>query len=321
MTRRVPLAAMLVAALLPLAGAHAATPDSDGSHQFGVIGNSFDKSGGEEALKLAIAASSEPALSFVVVTGIKSASEPCSDNLYLERRELLEAARRPLIALPAASDWSECKSSAGRPAAIERLNRLRELLYAEPESLGRRKLALTRLSGNAKYRSYAENAHWIIGEVLYATVNLPANNNHYRAEAGRNSEFEDRAVANRFWLKRLFALAKRKKLDALVLFSEGDVKALRVESGLSALLGRNSGAQDGFAAPRRQIGTLAKTFPGKVLLIDTAAANGGDPAIEWRGNLGHVSVGSGALEVHVDPESGAIFTLKKADRESKYHRP
>lgn len=316
MTRRALPAALLAAAFLMLAGAQASAPDSRG-HQFGVIGNSFDNGGGEERLKQAIADSSEPALSFVVVTGIKGAAEPCSDTLYLERRDLLEEAQRPLIALPGASDWSECKNHAGRPAAIERLNRLRELLFAEPESLGRRRLALTRLSSSAKFRSYAENAHWIVGDVMYATVNLPADNNHYRPEAGRNSEFEDRAVANRFWLNRVFVLAKRKKLDAVVLFSEGDVKALTVESGLRALLGRNSGGQDGFAQVRRQIGALAKTFPGKVLLIDTAAASGGQPAIAWRANLGHVSVGSGALEVQVAPGAAALFTLKKADRDRK----
>ncbi|MDB5935715.1 MAG: hypothetical protein JWQ01_3059, partial [Massilia sp.] len=222
--------------------------------------------------------------------------------------------RRPVIVLPAASDWSECKNSAGRSVAIERLNRLRELYFSEPASLGARKLPLTRLSSSAKFRSYAENAHWEVGDVLYATVNLPANNNHYRPEAGRNSEYEDRLVANRFWLNRLFAMAKREKRDALVLFSEGDVKALEQPKGLRALLGRATTRQDGFDEPRRQIATLAQKFPGKVLLIDTAAVNSdAKPTIEWRGNLGHLSLGSGAVEVKVTPGAAAPFSLKKAD--------
>jgi hypothetical protein len=143
-------------------------------------------------------------------------------------------------------------------------------------------------------------------------VNIPSNNNHYRPEAGRNSEFEDRAVANRFWLSRLFALAKRKKLHALVLFSEGNVKVLSEEPGLLARLRRGTSTQDGFALPRRQIVTLAGQFDGKVLLIDTGAvANGSEPEIAWRGNLGHMSIGSRVVHVHVTPKAENLFRLEQ----------
>jgi hypothetical protein len=307
------LAAAWVAALAAH-GALAAPPKKDPDHhRFGVIGHSFHNGGAEARLKQAIADESEATLAFVVVTGIKGEAEPCSDKLYARRRDIFDEARRPVIVLPAASDWSECKNSAGRSAAIERLNRLRELYFSEPASLGVRKLPLTRLSSSAKFRSYAENAHWEVGDVLYATVNLPANNNHYRPEAGRNSEYEDRLVANRFWLNRLFAMARREKRDAIVLFSEGDVKALTQPTGLRALLGRSSSSRDGFDEPRRQIAALAQKFPGKVLLIDTdSARKGAAPAIEWRGNLGHLSLGSGAVEVKVTPGAASPFTLKNA---------
>lgn len=317
MARRHQLAAVALA-VLATHGAFAAAPkkvDPD-QHRFGVIGHSFHNGGSEARLKQAIADESESSLAFVVVTGIKGADEPCSDKLYAQRRELFDDARRPMIVLPAASDWSGCKNSAGRSLAIERLNRLRETFYSEPHSLGMRKLAVTRLSASAKFRSYAENAHWQVGDVLYATINLPANNNHFLPEAGRNSEFEDRMVANRFWLNRLFAMARREKLDAVVLFSEGDVKALTQPTGLRALLGRaSSSKQDGFDEPRRQIASLAQKYPGKVLLIDTDSAKKGQPDIEWRGNLGHLSLGSGAVEVKVTPGAASPFTLKNASDE------
>lgn len=317
MARAGRLAALLAAALLTMHAAHAAAPKRAAAYQFGVIGHSFSNGGGEAQLRQALADSSEAALAFVVVTGIKGAAESCSDKLYVERHALLDEARRPTIVVPAASDWSGCKNSAGRSAAVERLNRLRELFFSEPSSLGARKLTLTQLSASPKFRSYAENAHWAVGNVLYATINLPANNNHYRPEAGRNSEYEDRLVANRAWLKRLFTLAKRTKLEALVLFSEGDVKALTEPTGLRAMIGRPVSSQDGFAGPRRQIAALAQKFPGKVLLVDTATPSAGEPAIEWMGNLGHVSLGSGAVEVRVAPGSGALFTLKNAESDSK----
>jgi hypothetical protein len=313
---------VLLGALLFAACALAATKDKgkdegkdDATHHFAVIGHSFND-GGEERLKAAIEAADDKSTAFVVVTGIKGNGEPCSDKLYQQRRALIDDAKRPMMVLPAGSDWTECRNSAGRTNAIERLNRVRELFYGEPNSLGARKLPVTRLSMSPRFRSYAENAHWSVGKVLYATVNLPANNNHYLLEAGRNSEYEDRLVANRFWLNRLFAIAKRDKLEAVVLFSEGDVKILSQQPGvLSALLRRAAPGHDGFAETRRLVLALAQKFPGKVLLVDTSGlAKGAKPAIEWRGNLGHLSTGAGALEVAVDPASKNLFQLEEASK-------
>jgi hypothetical protein len=310
---RVPLS-LLFSALLAAAPALASSSQAE-THRFGIIGHSF-AGGGEEQLRQSIADTSEKSLAFVVITGIKGSNEGCTDKLYLKRREMIEDARRPMVVAPAGSDWMECKNSAGRSNAIERLNRVRELFYSEPASLGTRKLALTRQSISPRFRSYGENAHWEVEKVLYATVNLPANNNHYLPAAGRNSEYEDRLVANRFWLNRLFAIARRDKLDAVVLFSEGDLKPFSEPTGLRALLRRAPAGPDGFAEPRRQVLALAQKFKGKVLLIDSAGLpKEVPPAIEWQGNVGHLTVGPGALEVRVAPGAERMFTLKDAAAE------
>lgn len=304
---RRPLAALLLAACA-LARADGQVDDA---HRFAVIGHGFADMG-DSHLKRAIEETGDKEVAFVVVTGIKGGNENCSDKLYQKRRELIADAPRPMIMLPAGSDWTECKNSAGRTDAIERLNRLRELFYAEPNSLGERKLALTRQSMSPRWRSYAENAHWSVGKVLYATVNMPADNNHYLTAAGRNSEYEDRLVATRYWLNRLFAIARRDKLEALVLFSEGDLKALSQPTGLRALLRAALPENDGFAETRRQVLTLAQKFPGKVLLVDSARLpKGAKPAIEWRGNVGHLSVGAQAVEVEEDPALKGLFKVEK----------
>lgn len=300
---------VLVLALLAVA-AHGA-PKEDDSHRFGVIGHSFNR-GGEKQLRQALQDSSEPSLAFVVVTGIKGDKEGCTDKLYEERRDLIDDAKRPMIVAPAGSDWTACKNSAGKLNPIERLNRIRELFFGEPTSLGQKKIGLTRLSTSPRFRSYAENSHWQIGKVLYATINLPANNNHFVADAGRNNEFEDRLVANRFWLNRLFSLARTDKVDAIVLFSEGDTKALSEPTGLRALLRRDVAGRDGFTETRRQIVTLAQKFKGKLLMIDSATHARATPAIEWHGNLGHLSVENGAIEVAVHPGAKELFKLQDA---------
>jgi hypothetical protein len=300
-----PRALVLVLSMLAVA-AHAADADS---HRFGVIGHSFNH-GGEKQLRQALEDSSEKSLAFVVVTGIKGDKEGCTDALYEERRDLIDAAARPMIVAPAGSDWTECKNSAGKLNPIERLNRIRELFFGEPASLGQKKLPVTRLSTSPRFRSYAENSHWEIGKVLYATINLPANNNHFRPEAGRNSEFEDRLVANRFWLNRLFSLARTDKVDAIVLFSEGDAKASLEPTGLRALLRRDPQGRDGFTETRRQILTLSQKFKGKVLLIDSAPHAKATPVIEWHDNLGHLSVNHGAMEIAVRPAAKQMFMLQ-----------
>lgn len=299
-------ASALVVALVATT-AHAAKADD--SHRFGIIGHSFNR-GGEKQLRQALAESAEKSLAFVVVTGIKGEKEGCSDRLYEARRDLIDDAKRPMIVAPAGSDWTECKNSAGKRNPIERLNRMRELFFGEPRSLGQDTLALTRLSTSPRFRSYAENAHWEIGKVLYATINLPANNNHFLPEAGRNNEFEDRLVANRFWLNRLFSLARTDKVEAIVLFSEGDAKSALEPTGLRALLRRDPQGRDGFAETRKQIVTLAQKFKGKVLLVDSATHAKATPVIDWHGNLGHISIDGNAVEVAVRPGTRQLFTLQ-----------
>ena len=302
------LAAALCAALsLPaVAGGR-----DDDTHHFGVIGHSFDARS-DKRFRKALEDTSDKTNAFVVVTGIKHGQESCGDRVFEARRDLVERVRRPVIVLPAGSDWTACRNSAGRTNAVERLNRLRELFHGEPNSLGVKKLSLTRLSMSPRFRAYAENAHWTVGKVLYASVNLPANNNHYLAAAGRNSEYEDRQVATRFWLNRLFTLARGDKLDAIVLFSEGDLKPL-TQPEAPSLLRRGSPAFDGFAATRKQVQQLAKKFDGKVLLVDSAGLGKGKrPEIEWRGNLGHLSVDDEAVEVEVKPGSTSLFVVKDA---------
>jgi hypothetical protein len=276
--------------------------------QFSVIGHTLGAGGDEAAQQRAIADAGAAGPAFIVATGVKAGAEPCSDKLYAQRRQLLDEAQAPLIVSLAGSDWTECLNSAGRSNAIERLNRLRELFFADTQSLGARRLLLTRQSATAKFRSYAENAHWEYGNVLFATINLPARNNHFRPEAGRNSEYEDRLVANRVWLHRLFTLAERRKLDGLVLFSDGEI-GLQAEPGFSLLSGFLP-KQDGFAEPRRQIRAMAQQYKGMVLLVDTQGGAGSEPAINWHGKVGHLSLAAQWAEVRVTPGAAALFTVR-----------
>ncbi len=293
-----------LAAFLALQAGAAAAQPADMS--FGVIGHTFRKAADEALLRQAISESDADNLGFVVVNGIKSASEPCSDALYEKRLTMLSRAKNGVVLSLAGSDWSDCKRDNGRSAAMERLTRMRDVYFQDEMSFGETRLILTRQSTSTKFRSYAENARWDMGNVVFATVNLPAPNNHYLTDAGRNGEFEDRLIANRYWLERTFTYATREKRAGVVLFSDGNPG---LHSGRTSARGPDGG-RDGFVEIRRQIVALAAAFPGKVLVVHggTAARSSAAPAIVWRGNLGDIEVANGWARLNVSQFSPTLFS-------------
>ncbi|TFW06900.1 hypothetical protein E4K72_09575 [Oxalobacteraceae bacterium OM1] len=247
--------------------------------------------GGEAGLREAIERTDADNLAFVVVNGLKRGDEACADSVYVERSELLQQAKNGIIVSPAASDWVQCPPGT-RTAANGRLNRLRELLFADDFSQGGSRLPLVRQSAVARFRGFPENARWEIGQVLFATVDLPAGNNHFVTAAGRNSEFEDRSVANRDWIHRLFVYAALRKMKVLVLFCDGD--PMQPPPGV---------ARDGYAEVRRQLTTRATKFNGKVVIVH-AEPHGTAGAIEWHDGIGRLAVPPGTTRVAVDVASG-----------------
>lgn len=274
---------------------------------FGVIGHTFRKSADESLLRRAIAESDADNLGFVVVNGVKSASEPCSDALYEQRLALLSRAKNGVVLSLAGSDWADCRRDNGRSVAMERLTRVRDVYFQDEMSFGETRLILTRQSTTTKFRGYAENARWEMGNIVFATINLPAPNNHYLTDAGRNGEFEDRLIANRYWLERVFTFAAREKRSGIVLFCDGNPG---LHSGRTSARGPD-GARDGFYEARRQIIKLAATFPGRVLVVHggSGARQGKPAAIAWNGNLGDLEVADGWMKVNFTPASPTLFDV------------
>jgi hypothetical protein len=250
-------------------------------------------------LQEAIDESNADNLAFMVTIGLKPADEPCSDKVYEERKQMLDGAQHGIIVSLTASDWAECRDEDGKSAATGRLSRLRDLLFSDEFSAGGTRIPVIRQSTILKFRSYAENMRWQIGGVMFATINLPANNNDYVRAAGRNSEFEDRLIANRDWLHRLFILAEQKKVSAIVLFCDGNPMA--VSSG-------GSSSRDGFAEIRRQISNIAARFPGRILIVHGQGGSSRPPGIHWHGKLGEAT-GAGLARVVVAPNRAELFSI------------
>ncbi|EJN03823.1 hypothetical protein [Herbaspirillum sp. YR522] len=279
---------------------------------FAVIGHAQGSTDGAALLQKSIAETDTDNLAFVVVNGVKSPTEACDDGLYAQRREIVSHAQNGVIMSLAASDWLNCNARGQKTSTTERLTQVREQFHTGEFSLGASKLPLLRQSLTAKFRSYAENTRWEVGNVLFATINLPAANNHFLLDGGRNNEFEDRLIANRNWLQHLFAFAALKKVGAIVFFADGNLFSTPPRRSFFRT------QRDGFSEIRRSFSDFSGRFPGRVLMVHGDVASGkAPPRILWTGNVGVVGVGERWLKVVVDDHLPQLFAVADADGERR----
>ncbi|WP_420477079.1 hypothetical protein [Noviherbaspirillum sp. ST9] len=262
------------------------------------------------ALQSALEATDSDNLAFVVIQGVKPPNVGCTDKAYLRQKSELDGARNGVIVSLAASDWARCPPESGRSSAIGRLGRLRDLFFFDDFSLGASRIPVIRQSTIAKFRGFPENARWQIGDIMFATINLPSNNNNFVVDAGRNSEFEDRLIANRDWLNRVFTFAHREKAIGIVLFSDSNPFS-------SARLSGNQ--RDGFAETRKLLSSLAAKFPGKILVLHNQASR--PDTIAWNGNIGEYGVPAGWTKVNIASRQAKVFSIEPhATQSAEGHR-
>ncbi|MDB5797707.1 MAG: hypothetical protein JWP36_1609 [Paucimonas sp.] len=300
------LAVAMFAACLPALAT--AAPPSPRELQFAIVHQPDSIGPSEDSLVQALAEADRERQAFIILTGVKSATEPCTDSLYDDRRQLLADARNDVILALSAADWAECKREDGSPAAMDRLARMREVFFSGAAAAGRGRLAVMRQSASAQFRGFPENLRWEAGGVLFGTVNLPGDNNHFLPAAGSNSEFEDRMIANRAWLHRLLQAARARKTRTIVLFFDGDPRlATPPRAGRNTVWGR-----DGYFEFRRQLRDMAALYPGRLVLVHQASGRAaGRPLLAWQGNLGQLELapGTGWTHVRIDLRTGA-FSLR-----------
>ncbi len=260
---------------------------------------------GEAQLRAAIERAQAGNPAFIVVNGLRDASEPCSESLFRKRKAMLDTMTTAVFVSMAGSDWVNCRDRQGRPAETVWLGLLREQLYGDARSDRPSQLKLRRQSAVPAFRNYAENIRWSTQRVMFATLHVPAPNNHFIIAAGRNSEFEDRLIANRDWLKRLARHASAERYKAIVLFCDG-----RIWPTPQLQVGR----RDGF----REIRSALKAFADK-LRIPVLVVAGGEPegseaiAIERFGKLAYLNIPNGVWDLGVDINADMPFSLITMD--------
>ena len=236
-------------ALLVAVAAHAE------SWSFAVIGDTpySDRERRELPALLEEIADEHPA--FIVHVGdFKKSNARCSDEIFLDRQALFNSSRLPFFYVRGDNEWTDCKRViAGHYDQLERLDKLRQLFFAEPRSLGQTTIALERQSDR-----WPEHLRWRLGPLLLVTLNVPGPNNNFGMRQSASEEFLQRNPAVIDWLKQGFAAARREQSAAIVIAMQGNPGLKHFAAGLG-----HSGYRELLETLRSE--TLE--FPGQVLLI------------------------------------------------------
>lgn len=223
---------------------------------FGLFGDTPYGRWDRAELPRMLAAMGRENLAFVVHDGdIKSSDTRCSDELYRDIHGVFSASPVPLIYVPGDNEWSDCGSvDAGAYSPAERLDRLREIFFADDRALGHGTLALERQD------RFPENARWRLGDqVQLVSLNLPGGNNFRGKQAQPSADYTKREAANRHWLSEAFRLARERQQAALVIVIQADP-----HFRLHKLLRPNP---DGYAGFLELLTSETVNFPGHVVLV------------------------------------------------------
>ena len=203
------VARVLAACALVLACGCATRPPP-GAFSFALMGdlpyNVLEEAKFEQLLREVDA---ERDLAFALHVGdFKGAGVPCSDALFEHRRAQFDASRHPFFFVPGDNEWVDCRRPEnGGADALERLARLRQVFFAQPSSLGKRRLAARAQSAclappveGCGCGAHPENLAWSVGTVAFVTLNVAGSENNRGFDRANDLEAGCRDAANGRWL-------------------------------------------------------------------------------------------------------------------------
>jgi len=292
----------LAAALLLLNAAGAIAE----SFAFAVLGDApYNREERIQVERLLEGMAKEPLAFAVHIGDIKSGHSECSDATFADRLQLLDGSSVPLVYTPGDNDWTDCdRRWAGRYDPEERLAKLRQLFFAESESLGRRRIALDSQAA-APGVCCVENRRWWHSGVVFVTLHVVGSANNRGTGSEPNMEFVARTAANLEWLRNSFALARERSAPGLALFIHADPGIERVDPfrrGYAEVLGALREEAIAFARPVLIVHGDTHRFQldrpwhrrgvANLLRLETP----GSPTVAW-------------VPVRVDPASADIFEV------------
>lgn len=154
----------------------------------------------------------------------------CSNELYAQSLAYLNSLKAPAMFTPGDNDWTDCdRPSNGSFNSLERLDYQRKVFFSTSYSFGKERLKQDVQSG-APYCLSAtgdsvpcvENRRWIVGNVVYVTLNVQGSCNNLCDVAPNPAEYAARNAANIAWMQEAFALATQRKAAAVMIIAQAD---------------------------------------------------------------------------------------------------
>ena len=211
----------------------------------------------------------------------------------------------------------------------ERLTTLRKVMFASPDSLGKKRMPLEHQGKTGE--KFVENTRFTYGNIVFVGLNIPGSNNNKVLDdkectdrsartpavcAANNAEYLERDAANIVWMKQAFALAKAQKSPGLVVAFQADPGFDLPETEIDE---RQNPAFSGYTNFLAQLVSETEQFNGQVLLVHgdthyfkvdkplynpakalpnlTRVQTFGSPSIHW-------------VRVSVDPKTPNVFSIQ-----------
>jgi hypothetical protein len=321
-------AGLLAVALVAATGARAEPQ----SFAFGLWGDMpYAKSGDQPKIAPLIADMNASDIAFSMYDGdIKDGSSKCTDDIYVDGMKMFNALKAPAIYVPGDNEWTDChRSNNGGYDNLERLDHLRKVIFAKPESFGMATMPLEQQGKPGE--KFSENTRFVHGGIVFVGLNVPGSNNdkvssdkECTSKSARtadqckadNAEYAERDAADVAWMHESFALAKAQNAPGIVIVVQADPGFDVVET--YDVNERDLPDYDGYTNFLAKLVEETRAFRGQVLFVHgdthyfkldkplmkqddllenfTRLETFGSPNIHW-------------VRVTVDPASREVFSV------------
>ena len=257
------VAALVIAGIWSTAGPPPPAPTPEGSFAFGAFGDAPYFPWEDAKYPQVLRDMDQHGLTFAINVG-DIFYRPCSDAMFRRSLDWFNSLSMPLVYVPGDNEWTDCwKATAGAFAPLDRLARLRQILYPNPlMSLGGRAMPVESQSVEPAYAEFVEHQRWAHAGLVFVTAHIVGSDNGMEAFDDRRAADDEaqrrRTEAAAAWVRRAFAEARTTGATGVVIAFHGNLEFHRAATSRRRL------AMDAFLTAIEQ---AASDFQGSILLI------------------------------------------------------